>query len=221
MQELAIEECVADRKSMDSAPDAVVEADPIQEEEGCEVENLEREREAALMHIKNEIVNYIARYHNDPKELMEELLSGKVVVGRPGRLLVNGDMRVVLPEYDEMEIKMPAMCRTLYILFLKLRQQGMGIVLRNIDDYRDEIKDIYGLVKPGANESRVELSISNLCDPLSDSLNQMISRVNRCIRNVIADKSQASQYTIGGSRGEAYSISLDPELIVLPRAIMA
>lgn len=193
--------------------------DLIQEEEDLELAKLERDRKEALERIRRDIVNYIARYHDDPKVLMAELLRGKVVVGHPGRLLVNGDMKIVLPEYDELEIEMPAMCRTLYILFMKQRKQGCGIVLRNIDEFRDEMIDIYGLVKPGANERRVERSINNLCDPYGESLNQTISRINRCVKNVIIDKDLAKDYLILGNRGEAYSIGLDPEYLELPRAV--
>lgn len=192
----------------------------LENEERRELATIERERERDLEHIRQQIVNYIAQYHEDPKALMEELLIGKVIVGQQCRVLVNGDMKIVLPEYDEMEVKMPAMSRTLYILFMKLRKQGMdGIVLKNIDQYRDDIINIYNLVKPGASERRVAQSVENLCDPFSDSLNQTISRVNRCIRNVIADKKLVEQYMITGARGEEYGIALDPELMELPRAV--
>lgn len=194
----------------------------LHDEEDNEVRRLERSREQALRHIKREIVNYIARYQQDPKELMAELLRGKVVVGQPGRVLVNGDLRIVLPEYDEMEILMPAMCRTLYILFMKRRWEGRGgIVLKNIGDCRDEILDIYGMVKPGANEQRVLQSVDNLCNPCSDSLHQMISRINRCVRNVITDNELVKQYIITGNKGGEYGIMLDPEHMELPRAVMA
>ena len=197
-----------------------IEPDMLDAEERRELNRIERERKRALERIKNEIVNYIATYHDDPKVLVAELLRGKVVVGTPGRVLVNGDMKVVLPEFDEMEIKMPAMSRTLYILFMKLRKQGIGgIVLKNIDEYRDDIIDIYNLVKPGADDRRVAQSVDNLCDPFSDSLNQAISRVNRCIKSVITDKKLVQQYMITGTRGEEYSIALDSELLELPRAV--
>lgn len=190
------------------------------EEENREVANLERERRMALEHIRHEIINYVAKYHDDPQDLVAELLRGKVIVGQPGRVLVNGDMRIVMPEYDELEIEMPAMCRTLYILFLKHRWQGgNGIVLKNLDEYREEILDIYGLVKPGANERRVMRTVDNLCDPLSDSLNQTISRINRCIRNVITDKELSKDYCITGERGQEYGILLDPQYLELPRAV--
>ena len=196
------------------------ERDLLQEKESDEVLELERERKQALERIKREIINYIAHYHEDPKDLMAQLLRGKVVVGQPGRVLVNGDMKIVLPEYDEMEIEMPAMCCTIYILFMKNRKQGnAGIVLKNIDDFKDDILDIYSLVKPGANDRRVAQSVNNICDPFSDSLNQTISRVNRCIKNVITDKELAKAYMITGNKGEPYSIGLLPEYLELPRAV--
>lgn len=198
-----------------------VQPDYLQEEEDQELLRLERERKQALERIKREIVNYIAHYHEDPKELMAELLRGKVVVGRPGRVIVNGNMKIVLPEYDELEIPMPAMCRTLYILFMKVRKQGNnGIVLKNMDEYRRAIGEIYGLVKPGASDGRVKRSIDNLCDPFGDSLNQTISRINRCIRNIITDKELAKEYIIAGSRGEPYGIGLNPDSLELPRVVM-
>lgn len=210
----------ADEDAVSYSP-SLDEPDILQIEENHELDRIEFDREHALERIKRDIVNYIARYHDDPKELFAELLHGKVVVGAPGRLLVNGDMKIVLPEYDEMEIEMPAMCRTLYILFLKQRKLGgEGIVLKNIDEYRDEIFNIYGLVKPGASESRVKKTVNNLCDPFSESLNQMISKINRCIRNVITDKSLAQDYCITGNRGEEYSIALDPQYMELPHAVI-
>ena len=189
------------------------------DDEQQEIKRIERERRQELEQIRRAIINYIAQYHEDPQELMAELMRGKVVMGKPGRLLVNGNLKIVLPELDEMEIKMPAMCRTLYILFMKYSKQGGGIVLKNIDEYRDEILDIYGLVKPGANESRVRTTVDNLCDPFSDSLNQMISRINRCVKNVITDKASAKHYIIAGTKGGAYGIDLNPGHMELPRAV--
>ena len=194
--------------------------DKLQEEEDIEFKRLEKERQAALERIKHEIVSYIARFHDDPKDLMAKLLLGKVVVGQPGRVLVNGDLKIVLPEYDELEIKMPALCRTLYILFLKHRSLGGdGIVLKNMDEHRDEIFEIYCMVKPGADEQLVKRRVANLCDLSSDSLNQTISKINRCIRNVITDKELAADYCITGDRGQPYGIALDPQYLELPRAV--
>lgn len=193
----------------------------LEAEEVQEFRRIESEYERDVRDLRARIVAFIAKYQQDPQQLMATMLQGKVLLStNPGHVLVNGDMKIVLPEYDEMEIKMPAMSRTIYILFMKHRMQsGNGIVLKNIDAYRNEIIDIYSMVKPGANEARVEESVNNLCNPLSESLNQAISRANRCIRNVVTDKELARQYMISGSRGEEYSIGLAPEYMTLPRAV--
>lgn len=193
----------------------------IEAEEVQEFRRIESEYERDVRDLRARIVAFIAKYQEDPQQLMATVLQGKVLLSaNPGHVLVNGDMKIVLPEYDEMEIRMPAMSRTIYILFMKHRiQSGNGIVLKNIGDYRNEIIDIYSMVKPGANEARVEESVNNLCNPLSEALNQVISRANHCIRNVITDKELAKQYIISGSRGEEYSISLAPEFMMLPRAV--
>jgi hypothetical protein len=212
---------VADYLDAGSADSANVELLDLEAEEVAEFRRIESEYERDVKDLRARIVAFIAKYHQDPEQVMATMLHGKVLLGSTtGHLLVNGDMKIVLPEYDELEIEMPAMCRTLYILFMKQRLQGDGgIVLKDIDKHRDELINIYSMVKPGANENRVVRTVDNLCDPFSDSLNQNISRINRCIRNVITDKNLAQQYIITGNRGEQYGIALDPEWMQLPRAV--
>ena len=196
------------------------EAELLDRAETSEVEALERSQQEELAEIKRLIVNYIAKHPTDPEDMIRSLLRGKVIVGQPGRLLVNGDMKIVLPEFDEMEIKMPAMCRVLYILFMKLRSKGKaGIVLKNIDEYRGDLANIYSLVKPGAREDLVEQYISRLCDPWTESLNQTISKINRCIKNHITSRDMQQRYFITGKPGKEYGIAIEPELLTLPAAV--
>ena len=204
--------------------DTCAEASVVQDlevEEVLESRRIESEYERDVNDLRMRIVAFIAKYHQDPQQMMSTLLEGKVLIGQnPGHLLVNGDMKIVLPDYDEMEIKMSAMCRTLYILFMKKRVLGQGgFELRDIDKYRDELVDIYCLVKPGANEERVRSTVDNLCDPWSNSLNETISRANGFIKKCIVDKQLCQQYLISGTRGGEYSIALDPGLMQLPRAV--
>lgn len=194
----------------------------LEVEEIRETREIESEYERDVRDLRARIVAFIAKYHQDPEQVMSVMLEGKVLLGpTPGRLLVNGDMKIVLPDYDEMEIKMPAMSRTLYILFMKHRLMGLdGFELKNIDQYRDEMVNIYSLVKPGADDDRVRRTVDNLCDPFSNSLNEAISRANGFIRKCIVDKNLQKQYLISGARGGKYSIGLAPEMIALPNAVM-
>lgn len=218
----------SDYADADESCDACVMAAPEVEEVDLEVEEIretreiESEYERDVRDLRARIVAFIAKYHQDPEQVMSVMLEGKVLLGpTPGRLLVNGDMKIVLPDYDEMEIKMPAMSRTLYILFMKHRVMGLdGFELKNIDQYRDEMVNIYSLVKPGADDDRVRRTVDNLCDPFSNSLNEAISRANGFIRKCIVDKNLQKQYLILGARGGKYSIGLSPEMIALPNAVM-
>ncbi len=191
----------------------------LADEEEQAIVTCEREQHEALEAIQNAILNYVTTYHADPTELMQTLLQGKMVVGRQQQfspLVVNGDLKIVLPDYNEVEVKMPAMCRTIYILFLCHPE---GIALRNIGAYRNELLNIYSLVMPGRNDAKAQQTIDNLCDPMNDTLNQYISKIKRCFALTIIDNEVASKYCISGQRGEPYKIGLDPSLITLPAAI--
>lgn len=189
------------------------------EEEEQEVLTIEQEQEAALQAIQAQILDYVTKYHADPAHLIKTLLEGKIVIGKqqqPSPLVVNNDLKIVLPYYNEVEVKMPAMCRAIYILFLKHPE---GIALKDIADYRAELEDIYSIVMPGRNEERAKEAIDNLVDPMSNTLNEYISKIKRCFKSRIINEELASNYIISGKRGEPYRVALDPELITLPRAV--
>lgn len=217
--DVSIDECVCGDNLVNDERGGLQD---LEAEEVKESNRIESEYERDVRDLRTRIIAFIAKYHQDPRQVMTTMLEGKVLLGQePGRLLVNGDMKIVLPDYDEMEIKMSAMCRTLYILFMKRRvQENGGFELRNIDQFRDEIVDIYCLVKPGANEERVCRSVDNLCDPYSNALNETISKVNGFIKKCIPDRSLQQQYLITGVRGGEYAIGLSPEMMSLPRAVL-
>ncbi len=189
------------------------------EEEEQEILTIEQQQEAALQAIQAQIIDYVTKYHADPSELIQTLLEGKVVIGKknePSPLVVNNDLKIVLPSYNEMEVKMPAMCRAIYILFLKHPE---GIALRDIADYRADLENIYSIVMPGRSEEKAKNAIDNLFDPMSDTLNQYISKIKRCFKTCILNEELANKYCITGKRGEPYRITLDSSLVNLPRAV--
>lgn len=65
-----------------------------------EILTLEVERRQALQALQAAVLNYVVTYHADPAQLMQTLLKGKIVVGQHQKLsplLVNGELRIVLP----------------------------------------------------------------------------------------------------------------------------
>ena len=194
----------------DSSPDWLTQ------QEEHEIHDIEAQQHEALEQIRTAILNYVLTYHADPKHLMDELLQGKYVVGVDGlsTLTVSGDMDIVLQGYDELQVKMPALHKSIYILFLKHLDDG--IVLKRFADYRAELEDIYAVVKPGRNENLARITLDNLCDPMSDTLNQYLSKIKRCFTTVIGDKDIASHYCITGQAGQPYRIRLQPHMVTLP-----
>lgn len=192
---------------------------PPPDDDEEEIVALEVERRQALQALQAAVLNYVVTYHADPAQLMQTLLKGKIVVGphqKLSPLLVNGELRIVLPHYNEVEIEMPALCRAIYILFLSHPE---GIALRNIADCRPELEHIYSLVMPGRDDARARRTLDNLCDPMSNTLNEYISKIKRCVATCIINDDLARHYCITGKRSEAYRIDLDPSLVTLPRAV--
>lgn len=202
-------------KSIDSS--TLVKEEIIKED--FELLRIERQQQEALLAIQAQILDYVTTYHADPSELIQTLFQGKFVISNTQKispLLVNNDLKIVLPHYNEVEVKMPAMCRTIYILFLLHPE---GIALRNISDYRNDLENIYSMVMPGRDEELAQAAINNLLDPMSNTLNEYISKIKRCFKAHVINDSLASHYLISGKRGEPYKIALAPELITLPQAV--
>ncbi|MBQ6278427.1 MAG: hypothetical protein IJK68_01790 [Muribaculaceae bacterium] len=187
------------------------------EDEEKEILDIEKNKEAALQAIQAQILDYVTKYQADPSQLLQTLLEGKFIIGNQlSPLVINNDMKIVLPHYNEVEVKMPAMLRSIYILFLKHPE---GIALRDIADYRADLENIYAVVMPGRNEEKAQATINNLVDPTSNTLNEYLSKIKRCFKSCIIDDELADKYCITGKRGEPYRINLNPALITLPRAV--
>ena len=130
------------------------------------------------------------------------------------RLLITDDLRIFLPDYNNIEVKMPALYKAVYLLFL-YHQKG-GIVLQQLEKYHTELVLFYRKTKnveqltPRQLESinKLESSWNN-----DGSIYVVLSRIKKLFINVI-DEHLAKNYYIDGKQGKAYSIAINPELIV-------
>lgn len=182
-------------------------------QEDEQIAAIDRQQQRALDELQTAIINYIATYHADPRELLLKL-QGKVIVSdQVSPLVVNQDMDIVLPYYNEIVVEMPAMCKAIYILFLLHPQ---GIVLKHFGDLRGELEQVYGIVMPNRNEALARESIDNLCSPLSNTLNEYIAKIKRSFRRYVLNDRLLQQYVIVGRRGQPYHVALPPEQVTLP-----
>lgn len=181
-----------------------------------ELSDIDSEQQRALEELKQAVLNYVLTYHTDPSKIIQEHISGKFIVA-PDKLspiVVNNDTDIVLPHYDELNVKMPALHKAIYILFLNHHTDG--IVLKDFDHYRDELMNIYSVVKPGRDEKLAKNTIDNLCNPLNNTLSEYISKINRRFKTVIKKQDIAEHYCIKGKKGQAYRVNISPELLSLP-----
>lgn len=187
-------------------------------EEEAAILKQEAERRRALNNIRADIIKFITTYHTDPQKFMAELLGGKVIINGQGysRLVVNGDLKLVLSDYDEMEVELYPASKTVYLLFLLHPE---GIVLKDISDYKEELRQIYAIVKPGASDKTATRAVDAIVNE-PERLQQHISRIRRSFHTRIMGP-QLEQYCITGTPKMPYKITLDRSLVTMPRVLTA
>ena len=126
------------------------------------------------------------------------------------RLIVTKDFRLLLPEYNDIEVKMEPLVKAVYILFLNHPE---GIVFKELTDYREELLDIYKQLKPLGLNQRTIQSIEDVTNPLLNSINEKCARIRSAFVKEF-DEGLAKNYFVTGERGEAKKISLPRELVV-------
>lgn len=127
------------------------------------------------------------------------------------RLYITADYRIFLPEFENKEVPLGPLPRTVFVLFLRHPE---GIVLKQIGDYFTELLSIYRVVvgEKKYKEKKALESLQRICDPLSNSLNEKISRIHEALRSIL-DETIALHYFICGKKSE-------PKQILLPQGLV-
>ena len=129
---------------------------------------------------------------------------------RLSRLVITKDYRIVLPDYNNMEIKMEPLVKAVYLLFLKHPE---GLLFKHLPDYRKELTAIYNKLKPYGLTDRALQSIEDVTNPLLNSINEKCARIRGAFVGQF-DNYMAKNYYIDGVRGEAKKISLPRNLVI-------
>lgn len=122
------------------------------------------------------------------------------------RIRVTKELRIYV---DGRELHVRPMAKTVFLLFLKHPE---GITLKDMWDYRDELRSLYSMVSRSGDRELIERRMANLLDLCSNSLNVNISRVNSALAALI-DSAHLQSYTITGRHGAPKSISMDRSLV--------
>ena len=129
---------------------------------------------------------------------------------RLSKLIITSDYRILLPDYNDLEIKMEPLVKAVYLLFLKHPE---GILFKHLPDYREELMQIYVKLRPNGLTDRAIQSIEDVTNPLLNSINEKCARIRGAFVGQFDDH-LARHYYIDGLRGEAKKIDLPRDLVV-------
>ncbi len=129
---------------------------------------------------------------------------------RLSRLVITKDFSILLPDYNQMEIKMEPLVKAVFLLFLNHPE---GIMFKCLPEYRQELTELYQKVRPAGLSDRSLQSIEDVTNPLLNSINEKCARIRGAFLAQFDDH-MARHYYVDGLRGEAKRISLPRDLVV-------
>jgi hypothetical protein len=131
---------------------------------------------------------------------------------KTSRLIVDEQFRIWLPDYNNIEILLTPLPKTLYFFILK---QADGIRLKELPAFRKELLQIYSKIGNRLNLDQMKKSINDLTDMRSNSVHEKCSRIREAFTSKIKNGT-ADHYYISGTRNQPKRILLQQTLIVLP-----
>ena len=141
-----------------------------------------------------------------PAELLEYIIHQS---DKLSRLVITKKYEILLPDYNNISIKMEPLVKAIFILFLKHPE---GIVFKHLPDYRQELINIYKNLRPLGLNKRSLQSIEDVTNPLLNSINEKCARIRAAFVKEF-DPHLAKNYIVTGSKGEAKKITLPRYLV--------
>lgn len=172
---------------------------------GADNQNYDSSTEELMQEVRDRISKL--RQRGIAEYILEQLIHPD---NRLSRMLITNDYRILLPDYNDMEIKMEPLTKAVYFLFLRHPE---GIVFKRLPDYREELTNIYEELKPSGLTERAIRSIEDVTNPVLNSINEKCARIRASFVGQF-DEYMAEHYYIKGQRAEAKKISLPRDLVV-------
>ena len=123
------------------------------------------------------------------------------------RMQVDKNYRILLPDFQNREIKLSHLTKSLYFLFLK---HPKGVYARDFKIYEKELFEIYKKISNRADLDEMRESISELSSGDVRALSIHISRIKSAFAKEFSDFYASKYYVIGG---EVRVILLDRQLL--------
>lgn len=126
------------------------------------------------------------------------------------KLVITKDYRILLPDYDDKEIKLEPLNKAVYLLFLRHPE---GILFKSLPDYRQELTEIYQQLRPNGLNERARKSIDDVTNPCVNSINEKCARIRAAFISEF-DDDIAKNYYIDGIWAKPKKITLPRDLVV-------
>jgi hypothetical protein len=124
-------------------------------------------------------------------------------------MVIRRNGRIYLPDYGNIEIKMPTLEKALYILFLRHPE---GIYLSTLNEDRQELSDIYSRISSRGLLEDMRRRIDEMTNILRDQTSVKISRIKKAFTDALGNF-LAEHYIIQGENAERKSIKLDRGIV--------
>ena len=154
----------------------------------------------------------------EAKEAIDKLLlsgfSAEVIKGwldqkvKLSRIRITKRNKILLVDYD-IEVKMGPLPKTVFLFFLR-HPEGMRFV--DLQDYKQEIYDIYSRLAVSDDLDKIKKSVDLLTDPFDNSINEKCTMIKYAFQKVVKDDI-ASNYYVSGKQGHVMKIPLDRTLV--------
>lgn len=144
---------------------------------------------------------------------VSEYVIGQIVsLPKPklSQLLITEDFRIMLPDYNNMEIKMPTLSKTLFLFYLNHPE---GVLFKELRDHKKELSEIYRSISPLEDMDKMKKSIEDIVDSTKNSVNEKCSRIRAAFVSQFNDN-LAQNYYITGYAGKPKKIALDRSLVI-------
>jgi len=125
------------------------------------------------------------------------------------RLFITKDYKIVLPDYNDMEIHLTPLPKAVFLLFLKHPE---GILFKHLSNYKNDLMNIYLNLSNRESLDTMKKSIDDLVNPTKNAINEKCSRIREAFIKEF-DMRLAENYFITGDRFSAKRIRLNRDLV--------
>lgn len=130
-------------------------------------------------------------------------------LSRRSRVIITEKFKILLPDYQNKEVVMNHLPKTLFLFFLK---HDRAYAIYQMQDQKKELMEIYQKLTNSNDLDTIEQRIDSLVDPNGVSFVEKCSLIRKAFAGKVP-KRFVSDYYIQGPQGEAKSIKLDRSLV--------